>query len=140
VLRSDDEEAALLPQPGLARLDELVEHVGRAGLSVHVAVEGDPVELAPGLDISAYRIVQEALTNALKHADAGSARVLIAYRVRELGIEVSDDGRGDTANGVGHGLTGLRERVALFGGELEAGSGDGRGFVVRARLPLEAAR
>jgi signal transduction histidine kinase len=141
VLREADDEAALAPQPSLARLDELVDHLGRTGLAVEVHVLGEPVELAPGLDVNAFRIVQEALTNVLKHADVAMARVVVAYEAGVLALEVSDDGRGRARNGTGgHGLTGLRERVALFGGELEAGPGPDGGFAVRARLPLEAAR
>ena len=140
VLREGDDEPALAPQPSLARLDELVEHLRRTGLAVDLRVVGKPAELSPGLDVNAYRIVQEALTNVLKHAAADSATVVIAYEEGMLAIEVTDDGRGDNRNGAGgHGLTGLRERVALYGGQLEAGPRPGaRGFAVRARLPLEA--
>jgi signal transduction histidine kinase len=140
VLREGDDEPALAPQPSLARLDELVEHLGRTGLAVDLRVVGKPAELSPGLDVNAYRIVQEALTNVLKHAGADSATVVIAYEERTLAIEVTDDGRGDNRNGAGgHGLTGLRERVALYGGQLEAGERPGGGgFAVRAQLPLQA--
>ena len=137
VLRAD--EAALTPQPSLTRLDELVERVRRAGLAVEVRTEGDAIELAPGLDISAYRIVQEALTNTLKHAGDARASVTLGYRPDSLEIEVSDDGSGGTPNGGGHGLVGLRERVAVFGGTLEAGARQGGGFRVRARFPLDRA-
>jgi signal transduction histidine kinase len=136
VLRSDDEEAAWAPPPSLANLDELIAHVSRAGLTVEMRVEGDPVELAPGLDVNAYRIVQEALTNVLKHAGDARATVVLTYNGRSLGIEVADDGRGGTPNGGGHGLEGLRERVAMFGGEIVADGQPGGGFVVRARLPI----
>ncbi len=137
VLRTDGDEPELLPQPSLAHLDLLIEQVGRAGLPVELRVVGRPVELSPGLDISAYRIVQEALTNVLKHAGHARAEVIVTYGARMLEIEVADDGRGGTPNGSGHGIAGLRERVALFGGELESGGPEGGGFVVRARLPLE---
>jgi signal transduction histidine kinase len=137
VLRSDDDEPGFLPQPSLAHLDLLVEQAGRAGLPVELRVVGRPVELAPGLDISAYRIVQEALTNVLKHAGRARATVVVTYGERMLELEVTDDGRGGAPNGNGHGIAGLRERVALFSGELEAGRRGGGGFVVRARLPLE---
>jgi signal transduction histidine kinase len=141
VLREDDDEPALAPQPSLARVDELVEHVRGTGLQVDLRVTGMRAELSPGLDVNAYRIVQEALTNVLKHAAAGSATVAIGYDERSLTIEVTDDGHGEDRNGTaGHGLTGVRERVALFGGELEAGERPGGGFAVRARLPLEASR
>jgi signal transduction histidine kinase len=139
VLRTETDEPALAPQPSLGHLDELVERVRRAGLPVTVQTVGEPMELAPGLDISAYRIVQEALTNVLKHAGDARASVVVSYSARSVEIEVSDDGRGGTPNGGGHGLTGLRERVNLFGGDLEARSREGGGFVVRARLPAEQA-
>jgi signal transduction histidine kinase len=109
-----------------------------AGLPVELVVEGAPATLPQGVDLSAYRIVQEGLTNALKHSGAAHARVLVRYTPAELELEVSDDGRGrsnGTANGSGHGLVGMRERVSLYGGELETGSRDG-GYVVHARLPL----
>ena len=140
VLRSEDEGPALVPQPGLAHLDALAEHVSRAGVPVDTRVVGEPVELAPGLDISAYRIVQEALTNVMKHAGPAHASVVVTYRERVIDIDVSDDGCGGSPNGGGHGLTGLRERAALFGGELQAGDGNGGGFVVHARLPIEEGR
>ena len=140
VLRTEDEGPALVPQPGLAQLDALAEHVSRAGVPVDARVVGEPVELAPGLDISAYRIVQEALTNVMKHAGPAHASVVVTYRERVIDIDVSDDGCGGSPNGGGHGLTGLRERAALFGGELHAGDGEGGGFVVHARLPLEEGR
>ena len=140
VLREGDDVPALAPQPRLARLDELVEHLGRAGLAVDLRIAGRPVDVAPGLDVNAYRIVQEALTNVLKHSGAATASVVVTYEGRALVLEVTDDGRGDARNGAGgHGLTGLRERVALFGGELEAGDRPEGGFAVRARLPLGAA-
>ena len=139
VLRQPDDEETLAPQPSLARLDELLEHLRRTGLAVDLRVVGKPAELSPGLDVNAYRIVQEALTNVLKHAGADAASVVIAYEEGTLVLEVSDDGRGDDRDrGGGHGLTGLRERVALYGGELEAGGRPDGGFAVRARLPLEA--
>jgi signal transduction histidine kinase len=139
VLRTEDDEPALAPQPSLGHLAELVERVRRAGLPVEVRTVGEPAELPPGLDISAYRIVQEALTNVLKHAGDARASVVVSYGARSIEIEVSDDGRGGTPNGGGHGLTGLRERVAVFGGELEAGSREGGGFTVHAWLPIEQA-
>ena len=137
VLRTETGEPELAPPPSLGHLDELVERVRRAGVPVAVQTMGEPVELAPGVDISAYRIVQEALTNVLKHAGDARASVILSYRDHDLEIEVSDDGRGGTPNGGGHGLTGLRERVTVFGGELEATARQGGGFLVRARLPFE---
>jgi signal transduction histidine kinase len=136
VLRTENEEPELLPQPSLTQLDLLIEQVGGAGLPVELRLVGEPVQLAPGLDISAYRIVQEALTNVLKHGGDARAKVVVAYGDRLLEIEIVDDGRGGTPNGGGHGIVGMRERVALFGGSLEAGGREGGGFAVRARLPL----
>jgi signal transduction histidine kinase len=137
VLRTDEDEAELFPQPSLAHLELLVEHVRRAGLPVDLRVVGEPVQLAPGLDLSAYRIVQEALTNVLKHGGDARATVVVTYGDRTLELEIVDDGRGGTPDGSGHGIVGLRERVALFGGSLEAAGREGGGFAVRARLPLE---
>ena len=101
-------------------------------------IEGKPVHLPAGIDLSAYRIVQEALTNIVKHAGDAAAEVVIRYRPRELELDVVDDGRGGVGsiNGSGHGLIGMHERVALYGGTLELGPRDGGGYAVRARLPL----
>jgi signal transduction histidine kinase len=140
VLREMAEEGpALAPQPGLAGLDALVEQVREAGLPVTLRVEGEARALPPGIDLSAYRIVQEGLTNALKHAGPARAEVLISYGDDELALRVSDDGRGHdpASDGAGHGLVGMRERVALYGGTLEAGPLPGGGFALTARLPLE---
>jgi signal transduction histidine kinase len=138
VLRAPDEPASREPQPGVAQLEPLVESVRRAGLPVEVRVEGDGRPLPPGVDLSAYRIVQEALTNSVKHAGPARASVLLRYGERELELEVVDDGRGPRAAAAppGHGLAGMRERTALLGGELDAGPAPGGGFAVRARLPL----
>ncbi|HEX6021135.1 MAG TPA: ATP-binding protein [Solirubrobacter sp.] len=119
-------------------MDELVAQVREAGLDASLTVEGEPADLAPGIDMSAYRIVQEALTNALRYAPGSTVGVTVAYG-RDLRLEIRDDG-GRSANGhappgSGHGIVGMRERAALYGGELEAGP-EGKGFVVRARLPL----
>jgi signal transduction histidine kinase len=125
------------PQPGLAALDTLVEQVRDAGLDVALHVERNGETLAPGLDLAAYRIVQEALTNSLKHADANRADVTVRVTSSALELEIVDDGRGAGEPAErGHGLIGMRERALLYGGELEAGPGTGRGFTVRARLPL----
>jgi signal transduction histidine kinase len=138
-MRSGTDEAELTPQPGLGNLAPLLEEVRSAGLEVTLHVEGEAVALPPAIDLSAYRIVQEGLTNALKHARASSADVLLRYGHEELGIEVRDDGRAaPTPDGMGHGLVGVRERVTLFGGEMSAGPADGEGFVLRTRLPLRA--
>ncbi len=141
LLRESDEELALAPQPTLARLDDLVRRVREAGLPVELAVEGEPAELPPGVDLSAYRIVQEALTNALKHAGPATARVTVRYAEGELDLEVADDGAGGgNGGGAGQGLAGIRERVAVFGGDVEAGSRPEGGYAVRARLPYSSAR
>ena len=142
MLRSHDEEIALAPQPSLRYLDALAAQVREAGLPVDLSVEGEPTELPPGVDLSAYRIVQEALTNALKHAGPATARVVVRYRENDLELEIADTGAGAGASdgGEGHGLAGMRERVSLYGGKIEAGPRDGGGFAVRARLPLDSGR
>ena len=140
LLREQDEELALTPQPTLRRIGSLVDSVRAAGLTVDLTVDGSLDDLPAGLDVSGYRIVQEALTNTLKHAGPAHAAVRIARTPDGLAIEVSDDGHGNgaTSHG-GHGLVGMRERVAVYGGTLEAGpNGDG-GFCLRAHLPLEPA-
>jgi signal transduction histidine kinase len=147
VLRQDSEpQASLTPVPGLANLDRLLAEVGRAGLAVRVRVEGTPLPLPAGVDLSAYRIVQEALTNVVKHAGPAHAQVTIGYRDQDVTVEVTDDGGGAVAPathgrvGTGHGLIGMRERVAAFNGQLEVGPRPGGGFRVAARLPLAAGR
>jgi signal transduction histidine kinase len=147
VLRQDSEPpGSLAPVPGLADLDSLLAEVAKAGLAVQLRVEGTPSPLPAGVDLSAYRIVQEALTNVVKHAGPARAQVTIRYRDRDLTVEVTDDGRGagavagDGRVGTGHGLIGMRERVAAFGGDLEVGPRPGGGFRVAARLPLAADR
>lgn len=139
-MRREDEEAELAPQPGLDSLDALLDGFRRAGLPVRLRVDGESVPLPRGLDLSAYRIIQEGLTNALKHARAGQADVLVGYGADELRIAVRDDGTGNgAADGLGHGLVGVRERVKIYGGEMSAGPADGGGFELRTRLPLEGA-
>jgi signal transduction histidine kinase len=141
LLREADGELDLAPQPTLARLDRLVEQVGAAGLPVELTVEGEPVELPPGVDLSAYRIVQEALTNALKHAGPARAQVRVRYDGDGLVVEVVDDGAGSgNGEGGGFGLAGIRERVSVYGGELSAGPQAGGGFSVHARLPYASER
>jgi len=136
-LRDADEELERAPQPGLDDLGPLVEDVRRTGLTVNVHVEGDPVPLPAALDLSAYRVVQEGLTNVLKHAQAEPAEVVVRYRPDTLELEVRDDGRGPAASdGAGHGLVGLRERVKIYAGSMDAGPAAGRGFVLRTRFPL----
>jgi signal transduction histidine kinase len=139
LLRADDEELALAPQPSLKHLDRLAESVRRAGLPVEVEVSGEPVALPPGVDLSAYRIVQEALTNALKHAGPARARVVVRYAGDELGLEITDDGSAlGGGDGAGHGLAGMRERIRVYGGSVESGRRPGGGYVVSVRLPIEA--
>ncbi|MEV0135535.1 histidine kinase [Dactylosporangium sp. NPDC050688] len=130
----------LAPPPSLRRLDDLVGHVRSAGLDVTLRVEGEPVPLPAALDVSAYRVTQEALTNTLRHAAAGSATVTVTYEPAAVSLRVADDGRGGTAPGPspggGHGLVGMRERVAMFDGELRTGPRAEGGFEVYARFPL----
>jgi len=136
-MRREEEGVELTPQPGLDGLDALLEEVGRAGLPVQLHVGGKRVPLSRAVDLSAYRIVQEGLTNALKHARATRADVTLHYEPDELEIEVRDDGQGTaTTDGLGHGLVGVRERVKIYGGEMSAGAAPEGGFVLRTRLPL----
>ena len=136
-MRRDDDDLELGPQPGLDGLDSLVAEVERAGLPVHLHVEGEPFPLPRAIDLSAYRIVQEGLTNALKHAHADHADVTVRYRPDELQVEVRDDGSGGpTRDGHGFGLVGIRERVKIYGGEMTAGRANDGGFVLSTRLPI----
>ena len=125
------------PAPGLENLDALAERVRAAGLAVELSVERGPEPLPSSVDLSAYRIVQEALTNTLKHAHATTARVEVREAGGTLEIDVVDDGQGSPALTPGHGIIGMRERAALFGGHLSAGPAPGGGFAVRARIPVE---
>ena len=141
VLRSDDGPAALKPQQGLADLEQLVSGVREAGLPVTLRIEGAPRPLPSTLDLSAFRIVQEALTNTLKHAGPARAEVTVRYEDSLVTLEIVDTGHGldgapITGRGTGHGLVGMRERAAMLGGELEAARADSGGFTVRARLPV----
>jgi signal transduction histidine kinase len=137
-MRSDGDGVELGPQPGLDALDSLVDDVSRAGLPVRLHVDGEPFPLPRAIDLSAYRIIQEALTNALKHAHASHADVTVRYRPEELELEVADDGNGPaTTNGHGHGLVGIRERVTIYGGEMSAGAAPAGGFALSARLPVD---
>jgi signal transduction histidine kinase len=136
-MRRDGDDVEFAPQPGLDGLDALLEEIGRAGLPVELHVDGQPFPLPRGIDLSAYRIVQEGLTNALKHARATDADVTVRYRPEELVIEVRDNGLGSaTTDGLGHGLVGVRERVKIYGGEMSAGTATGGGFVLSTRLPV----
>jgi signal transduction histidine kinase len=138
ILRTGDEQLAIGPQPGLDSLDSLVDQVREAGLPVVLTIEGEQAPLPPGVDLSAYRIVQEALTNSLKHAGRAEAEIVIRYTASALELRIADNGAPPPANGngSGHGLIGMRERVALYGGSLETGVVEQGGYEVRARLPL----
>ncbi len=142
ILRAPDEATGLDAQPGIAQVALLCEQVREAGLPVRLTVTGEERPLPSSLDLTAYRIVQEALTNTLKHAGDTRARVDLTYGPDALAIDVEDDGRGAAVvtHGGGRGLAGMRERVAIFGGELEAGPRAEGGFAVRARLPLGQTR
>lgn len=142
-LRHDDEEVELAPQPGLDGLDALLDRVGQAGVPVRLRVEGEQTPLPRAIDLSAYRIVQEGLTNTLKHARASHADVVLRYGRDDLRIEVRDDGVGSanaSRNGHGLGLVGVRERVTVYGGDMRAGPAPEGGFVLSARLPLGGER
>ena len=143
VLRQgDDPVASLEPNPGMAEIGRLADQIRSAGVEVELKVEGEPGELPPGVDLSAFRIAQEGLTNVLKHG-GGVARVLVRYSPGAVAVEIADDGRAGTdgapAEGTGHGLIGMRERVAVFGGQLTAGPVPGGGYRMAARLPYAAA-
>ena len=131
-----DSEVSTAPEPGLARLDALVEQTRVGGLAVDVAVEGEPKPLPAALDVAAYRVVQEALTNVRKHSGARRVRIVLRFDANSIAIEVADDGDGSgSGGGSGKGLAGIRERVTVLGGQLVAAPGP-RGFVLRAMLPL----
>jgi signal transduction histidine kinase len=131
--------APFAPQPGVADLDDLVRQVRGAGLDVTVGIEGQQTPLPPAIDLSVYRLVQEALTNTLKHAHATRADIALRYATDGLGLEIRDNGTARTnGSGTGNGLIGMRERVALFGGSFAAGPDPEGGFTVSARFPIEA--
>ncbi|MFE0258229.1 sensor histidine kinase [Streptomyces sp. NPDC059010] len=142
VLRTDDDGAPAAPMPGLARLDEMAERIRSGGVPVTLTVEGTPRPLAPGVELCAYRVVQEALTNVLKHAPGASAEVRLRYEPRQVIVSVTDDGEGvipaRVRTGGGHGLIGMRERAKLYGGQISVGPRDGGGFAVRLTLPTSA--
>lgn len=150
LLNRDDEDGldgavqlAPAPQPGLEQLDALMHRVADAGLPVELRIAGQPRTLPPGINLTAYRIVQEALTNALKYAELARTQVILDYRDAALKVEILDEGAGGHAresHEPGRGLVGMRERVALYGGTLEAGPRLEHGYAVRAWLPLEAAQ
>ncbi|MFF2629120.1 sensor histidine kinase [Kitasatospora griseola] len=146
---SDPDDTDLAPQPGLRGLGALVDRIAFAGLPVEVRISGEPRPLPAGIDLAAYRIVQEALTNALRHGDGGKAEVTVRYTDRYLRVEVLNSGPSvlngaaptprRRADGAGRGLLGLRERVAVYGGDLDARHRLGGGYRVRARIPLAGA-
>jgi signal transduction histidine kinase len=142
MLGQADEELALAPQPSVEELDWLIERARDAGLEVELTIEGEKKRLESGVDLSAFRIVQEALRNTLKHAGPATAHVTLRYGEHDVEVDVSDNGHGvrvpaDNGAVTGHGLLGMRERVAMLGGEIEAGYRKDGGFGVHARLPLE---
>ena len=137
VLRRPEEAPALAPQPSLEHLDRLISQTREAGLPVDLRIEGDPEPLPTSVDLTAYRLVQEALTNAIKHARANHAEVVVRYDDGQVELTVTDDGSGDgDGESGGHGLVGMRERVSVYGGELEAGPLAEGGYRLRARLPI----
>ena len=137
VLRRPEEAPALAPQPSLDHLGRLVEQAREAGLPVELSIEGDAIQLPAGVDLTAYRLVQEGLTNVVKHAQATRAEVLVNYGESYLEVTVTDNGSGvGNGDGGGHGLVGIRERVSVYGGELDAGPQPGGGYRLRAKLPL----
>jgi signal transduction histidine kinase len=139
ILRHPGTDGALAPQPRLTDLGDLVEHAGAAGLAVDTRIEGAVTPLSPGVELAAYRIVQEALTNTVRHArGAAHARIHVRYEPHEVEVTIADDGAapaGEPSGAPGHGLIGMRERVALYGGSLDAGRAEHGGFVVHARIP-----
>jgi signal transduction histidine kinase len=140
LLREEDDGGSLTPQPRVSQLAELTESVRSTGLDVELAVHGVPVQLEPAIDLSAYRIVQEALTNTLKHGRASHALVSVRYGTRSLELEISDDGEGSSsASAGGRGLLGMRERAEFFGGRLDHGARPEGGYRVSAWLPMEQA-
>jgi signal transduction histidine kinase len=141
VLEGEGDPRALAPQPRLADVEELVVRTRAAGLATDLRIEGEAVAVSPALDLCAYRIVQEALTNAIKHAGPARVSVQLRWAREALELEICDDGRGPAALAAaagGHGIAGMRERAGLHGGSIQAGAGANGGFAVRARLPLTA--
>jgi signal transduction histidine kinase len=142
VLRQDgDATAATVPAPGLRDVPELIRQVAAGGLSAGLQIRGAPGDVPPGVDLSAYRIIQEALTNAIKHGGP-NAHVALSYTADDVSLEVTSDAsptndRGQHLATAGHGIIGMRERVAVFGGEFSATTRPGGGFRVAARLPFE---
>ena len=140
IVRADGETPELAPQPGLRNLNTLVHGVRDAGLPVSVRIEGRPVDLPAGVDLAAYRVIQEGLTNSLKHAGAAEATVVVRYQGTAVELELGDDGDGTNGSaGAGRGLVGMRERVSLYGGSMHSGNRPGGGYLITARLPVTAA-
>ena len=140
LLRDRGSMPEFAPQPGMGTIDSLLDGVRAAGLPVELEIEGQPRELKAGVDLAAYRVVQEALTNALKYAGPAHAWVAVHWEDDAVELEIANDGVTDgVPSDGGHGLAGMRERVSLYGGVIESGPRDGGGYVVRARLPLEEA-
>jgi signal transduction histidine kinase len=142
VLRQADDADPVQPAPGLARLDALVEGARQAGLPITLTVTGEPFALPAAVDLAAYRIVQESLTNVIRHAGPASAAVCLSYRPDEIDIDVTDTGHGPKGAGSGtsgHGQAGMRERAAAVGGTVQAGPRPGGGYQVTARLPADGA-
>ncbi|MGY0235440.1 sensor histidine kinase [Longispora urticae] len=139
IMRTDDDQADLAPQPSLAGVEALIEQLREAGLPVRLEVLGEPYDLDPGVALTIYRIVQEALTNTLKHAGPATAEVRLTFGDDAVEVEATDDGRGPSVrpNIAGHGLVGVRERVALYGGQLRLGPRPGGGFRIAARIPMD---
>ncbi|MEV5986204.1 sensor histidine kinase [Streptomyces sp. NPDC052051] len=142
VLRASEDGAPVGPMPGLARIEEMADRVRAGGVPVALTVEGTPRPLAPGVDLCAYRVVQEALTNVLKHAPGAHADVRLRYEPHQVTVSVTDDGEGVNLDrvrtGGGHGLIGMRERAKLYGGQISTGPRDQGGFAVRLTLPTSA--
>jgi signal transduction histidine kinase len=137
VLRRPEEAPALAPQPSLEHVERLIEQARESGLPVELRIEGDAIELPAGVDLTAYRLVQEGLTNAIKHANASRAEVRVTYGDGEVEVTVSDNGNGvGNGDGGGHGLVGMRERVSVYGGKLDAGPRPGGGYRLHATLPV----
>jgi signal transduction histidine kinase len=141
LLSDQDGDAPLTPQPGVGEIPALIEQVREAGLAVELRIEGQPRPVSGGVAVAAYRIVQEALTNVIKHARGAPSQVVVRWSGAALELEISDQGTPSDGAGqqtpAGRGLTGMRERVAMYRGTLEAGPGPERGYEVRARIPLE---
>ncbi|GIG61031.1 two-component sensor histidine kinase [Longispora fulva] len=139
IMRTDDDGADLAPQPSLAGVESLIEQLREAGLPVRLEVLGEPYDLDPGVALTIYRIVQEALTNTLKHAGPATAEVRLTFGDEAVEVEATDDGRGPSVrpNVAGHGLVGVRERVALYGGQLRLGPRPGGGFRIAASIPMD---